>query len=586
MSSSAPSGDGWITDTGASTRFPVYTRSNANDVLPEPASPLGATLVWIPGVIEGWRDGNVRNGAFSADELAGDPNPTCGIFNGYLYVNASVVRVFGERSGAGSDAIDAAFFGNRPDTPPHVTHPDDLSEEAAARIGDQMGWVMSATEFPELDQSKAEADAARADRPELSSLSDAELVAHARTFVPAVRRFFDDHVITSSNTAVGPTVLAQVTGAIDPGLMLRMIASSGDVDSALPSYAMWHLSREANASAEVTAAFDAGMGGLLDRLRAGGAEAAAWLAHFGAFLVDYGSRGPNEWDPYFDSWETRPELALALIDRMRGVADEESPLLRHERVTADRDAATAEALAGLGDDETAKATALAAQGSAQRFLAWRERSKTNCIKVINEIRVAMLELGRRMAAAGHLVEPKQVFMLTNGELDEFVADPARFRTVLNERREAWLALDKLEPPYFVEGDKGIPPLSSLAPKGTESFEPAQPGDVLVGAPGCAGDRAGHRQGDHRPQRPLRPRARRHPRRPADRPGVDAAVRDRGRRHRGRRRDEQPRRHGESRARHPVRGLGDGLRQPHPRRRAGRGRRGCRHGDPSLMLEGL
>ena len=43
-----------------------FVESNANDVLPEPARPLGATLVWIPGVIEGWRDGNVRNGAFSA----------------------------------------------------------------------------------------------------------------------------------------------------------------------------------------------------------------------------------------------------------------------------------------------------------------------------------------------------------------------------------------------------------------------------------------------------------------------------------------------------------------------------------------
>ena len=39
--------EGWITDTPASTRFPVYTRSNANDVLPQPISPLGATLVWI-----------------------------------------------------------------------------------------------------------------------------------------------------------------------------------------------------------------------------------------------------------------------------------------------------------------------------------------------------------------------------------------------------------------------------------------------------------------------------------------------------------------------------------------------------------
>jgi pyruvate,water dikinase len=478
--------EGWINDTGASVRFPVYTRSNANDVLPEPASPLGATLVWIPGVIEGWRDGNVRNGAFSAEELAGDPNPTCGFFNGYLYVNASVVRVFGERSGAGAAAIDAAFFGNRPDTPPYVAHPDDLSEEAAARIGAQMGWVMSATDFPELDASKHEADAARAARPDLSALSDAQLVAYARSMVPAIRRFFDDHVITSSNTAVGPTVLAQVTSAVDAGLMLRMIASSGDVDSALPSYAMWHLSREANASEEVSAAFDAGVPGLLDRLRRGGDDASAWVAHFDAFLMDYGCRGPNEWDPYYDSWETRPELALALIDRMRGVPDDDSPLLRHERVTADRDAATAEALAGLGDDETAKATALAAQASAQRFLAWRERSKTNCIKVINEVRVAMLELGRRMVAAGHLREAKDVFMLTDEELDAFVADPASYRTMLDERLQAWKALAELEPPYFVEGDKGIPPLSSLTRRGEESFPIAQPGDVLVGAPGCAG----------------------------------------------------------------------------------------------------
>ena len=38
----------WITDTRASTRFPVYTRSNASDVLPEPISPLGATLsFWV-----------------------------------------------------------------------------------------------------------------------------------------------------------------------------------------------------------------------------------------------------------------------------------------------------------------------------------------------------------------------------------------------------------------------------------------------------------------------------------------------------------------------------------------------------------
>ena len=106
---------------------------------------------------------------------------------------------------------------------------------------------MSTPTFPELDASKAEADALRSKRPDLSALSDAELVAYARSMAPLERRFFSDHVVTSSNTAVGPTVLAQLTGGIDPSLMLRLVASSGDVDSALPSYAMWFLSREANA---------------------------------------------------------------------------------------------------------------------------------------------------------------------------------------------------------------------------------------------------------------------------------------------------------------------------------------------------
>jgi len=201
--------DTWITDTGASTRFPVYTRANASDVLPGPVSPLGATLSWIPGLMEGWRDGNIRQGAFSVEEVAGDPNPVCAIFNGYFYVNASVVRVYGERAGAGAAAIDAAFFGNRPDTPPYVPHPDDQSEAAAERIGSTMAWVMSAAEWPEMQESKRRADAARAGRPDLAAASDAELVARAGEMTQLERECFSDHVLSSSNTAVGPTSSAR-----------------------------------------------------------------------------------------------------------------------------------------------------------------------------------------------------------------------------------------------------------------------------------------------------------------------------------------------------------------------------------------
>ena len=443
----------WLTDTPASKRFPVYTRSNASDVLPDPISPLGATLSWRPGLIEGWRDGNVNNGAFEMHELTGEGiNPCCGFFNGYFYVNASVVRVFGERSGAGAAGIDAAFFGNRPDTPPYVAHPDDVNEAAGARIGERVGWVLSVTEWSHLDQRKSEADAARNDRPDLATMTDAALVAYARSLTQALREHFDDHVITSSNTAIGPAIL----GGIVPHLLLRLIGGAGDVDSAAPSTAMWDLSRLDPSSAD----FEQG---------------------FASFLREFGSRGPNEWDVYSEVWETKPQLALALIDSMRAVGAEGEPRKRLAAQIADREAATAEALALVEGNDEAVGMVLAAQASAMRFNAWRERSKTNCIKVVHEQRMALRELGRR-----HLDDPRDIFMLTDEELDDFVADPAAAKPMMADRKAAWQDLWLLEPPYFVQSDRGVPALEDLAVRSNSDAVIAVAGDVLTGAGGCSG----------------------------------------------------------------------------------------------------
>ena len=444
---------GWITDTPASRRFPVYTRSNASDVMPDPISPLGVTLSLIPGLMEGFRDGNVRNGAFEMSELTAEGiNPTCGFLNGYFYVNASAVRVVGERSGAGAAGMDAAFFGNRPDTPPYVPHPDDLNEGAVARLAERVGWVLSATDYPELDAHKAIADRARSERPELSSLGDAELVARVREMTPLLRMMFDDHVITSSNSPIGPTIL----GEFVPDLMLRLIGGAGDVDSAGPSHAMWNLSR-------------------LDR------NSDEYASGFASFLETYGCRGPNEWDPYSDTWETRPELAHALIDTMRTAPPDQAPDVAYARVVADREAATAEAMARVEGDKEATGTIIAAQASALRFSAWRERSKTNCVKVINEQRVALRELGRR-----HLPDERDIFMLLDSELDDFIADPDQPRATIAARKTAWRHLWDLEPPYFIEADKKIPSLDDLPPKVAADVDVATVGTELSGAVGCSG----------------------------------------------------------------------------------------------------
>ena len=56
--------DSWITDTRISPRFQYYTRANADEVGPDPFSPLGWSLGWmkgcIPGVAAGFGSGDDR----------------------------------------------------------------------------------------------------------------------------------------------------------------------------------------------------------------------------------------------------------------------------------------------------------------------------------------------------------------------------------------------------------------------------------------------------------------------------------------------------------------------------------------------
>ena len=62
----------WITDWIPSKRFPMYTRSNVGEIMPNPCSPLGWDLVWGTGVAFGWMDGHFRWGSSASDEINND----------------------------------------------------------------------------------------------------------------------------------------------------------------------------------------------------------------------------------------------------------------------------------------------------------------------------------------------------------------------------------------------------------------------------------------------------------------------------------------------------------------------------------
>ena len=264
-----------VTDTQLSARFPIYTRANVGEVFPDPVAPATRSLLLYESEL-GWRDAYVRMGAFEADEFPENEFCILGVAGGYCYLNASVMRVFGARApGLTWKAIDEQFFGAQPGIPDYVEQPGDNRPDLTAKLEQTFGWVFSITNVDQLDQlnaHKARTIELRASRPDFSSMSDLELWEYAEALFPVHRELFQEHLFVTTLTTVPVGVIQTVATAVGrPDLIMPLIAGVGQVDSAEPSYAMWALSRLDPASEEFASGFE-------------------------QFRLDFGSRGPNEWE--------------------------------------------------------------------------------------------------------------------------------------------------------------------------------------------------------------------------------------------------------------------------------------------------
>ena len=473
--------DRWIIDRVPTERFPDYTRANAGEVLADPVTPLGWTFCWESGVVLGCREGFATFGVFDTDEY-GDPPECFGLFGGYFYNSLTQARLLGVRMpGASPEQIDEAYFDEHPDVPPYVPEPWHESERHAQKLTETAGYVLSTDEHqPVLDQ-QAIAKRIRDERPDLGAVSNGELVARARSLQPQMVDNFKHHVTSSLGASFGPGTIAAVVadlGRPDDGL--RLITGIGDVDSADIARELWVLSRMIRSSDELTAVFDAGLDGVGERL-----EGTAFADALAVFLYNHGSRGPNEWDPGAESYETNPGLAHAQLDVLRRQSDEANPVAALEQKAAERARIAAEIEELLADDE-AVGSFRAAMKSSGVFLAARERSKCTNIRVIHEARMCFDELGRRMAGAGHIESPGQIYMLLEAELDGFLADPGSFGPALAQRQVEHRSLYDLEPPYIITHQ--APPVSEWPRKAEAVLAAADAGSVLTGvacSPGTA-----------------------------------------------------------------------------------------------------
>jgi len=165
-------------------------------------------------------------------------------------------------------------------------------------LAETMGWAMSTDSFPAQEEVSVRAKQAVIDRPDLSSLSDAELVGRAREMTQLIYDAWVPYCQSALGASLGPGAVQAICGAIGRGDdAVRLMAAIGDVESAEASFRMWDMSRRVQGSPSLMAAFDAGVDDLLDRLSAASNDdATGFLSDWDSLIAEHGHRGPNEWD--------------------------------------------------------------------------------------------------------------------------------------------------------------------------------------------------------------------------------------------------------------------------------------------------
>jgi pyruvate,water dikinase len=479
----------------ASKIYRLTSRANVGEVFPDPITPLNATAGFLHNLEPGWRDAFVNCGVWDHDiyDSAVPHNPLIN-FNGYLYLNMSLMRLFGVRvPGFSPEAVDLQYFGDMPGIPSYESEarPGDenpaFSEKAGAWL---VGNVLGATGLDELDEERKIVEDIVAKRPDLTKLSGHELIERIVGFDELFRRLWSRHIEVSLKTGVGLGAVAQVAAAIGkPELALELVGGIGDVDSARANYDIWPLGRRVAASATLSAHFDAGVPGLLERLRADShPDAVAFVSAFESFLARWGFRAPNEWELRSPTWGTAPEIALSAIDRLRFASADDSPETGNAKRAASREAATAAVREALAPMPDVLAQFNGGLNAAHLFSRGRERSRMTAALLVHEQRLAALELGRRAVASGALDSPLLVFMLVRDELEDFARDPASFRDTLAARERDYLALFDLVPPFVVVGDP--PPLSAWERRSREAQTELAVGATVTAISGSPGKAVG------------------------------------------------------------------------------------------------
>jgi phosphohistidine swiveling domain-containing protein len=476
-------GGAWVTDSEPNPRFRLYTRGNVGEVFPHALTPLTATL--IGDEVQGAQKQLFLDMGVLRPHEATGPSVGTGVFGGYLYMNASAMRIFGVRM-PGLSAADAEqqVTGTVGELPPYRREKGDRNLAATFALMRRGLRLLRAPDLTFLDEARRDAEAWVGTLPELATATDADLLAWLRTYPPrlgaSMRRLLDAGMISVAPQGVLDQLVARRAHA-SPGLLNRLVAGTGEVDSAQPALRLWALGRVVAADAQLTAAFDAGLDGI--EARTAGTPFARQVE---SFLHDLGHRGNDEYELASPAWSMDPRPVYASIDRLRHAPADRDPVTTAQRLEADAAAAREEAVR-LAPRPLRRLVRRAVRLSPLGGIA-RERAKDILVLENLAARRALHELIRRGAARGGTDDVRTAFCLTIDELPRYLDAPAELLPLLEQRAAYVRYLDGRVPPAWFEGQ--IPNPSTWELRADAPPGPPRSGTTLTGIAVSSGRASG------------------------------------------------------------------------------------------------
>ena len=474
----------WIIEGEVDPRWPINTRGNVGEVFPEVLTPLSYRLAVIAAE-KGWRDAFAKMGILAANDLR-RPEPTIiGLYGGYGYLDLSFLRIVGVRApGSNPDAIDKSLFGEG-NPPPYQPQKGDKNLLCSLKMLRTVMKALSIREVPpQIADSRRRADEWIARRPRLDASSE-ELLTFLHEYRNVFAPVFENHMITTFTASiVGGLLNDGAVAAGDVSIVTDLMGAFGEVASAQYARKMLEVAKIVRANPTVSAEFDKGVSGLLDRLQ-GIPEAAEFRAAFDGFVEVYGHRGPNDWEISSRTWENTPELALVAINCMRQADHDIDPSTRLGNVEQLRADAVARVLPHLKlMDKINFRKAVKVMGF---WFRGREGTRDQAIRMHLPTRQVFFELARRVVDKGGCADARDVSLLDPyDELPQCIADPGAWSATIAERAALRDRFAAVEPPFFITSQADVPGIEEMEARARLHPGHAPVGAVLRGAGGCSG----------------------------------------------------------------------------------------------------